>query len=173
MRSIENNINLYRHPSDTFEIGVVNRSQTAKIKIAIAASRFNQNITSSLYDSTYSRLIELGVREENIHTAWCPGAFEIPLLAKSLAMPKQYNAIIALGAVIRGETWHFELVANQCAAGIMQVALESETPIIFSVLATDNVQQALARSSANSFDTGSVAAESAIEMSLKLIKTKN
>jgi 6,7-dimethyl-8-ribityllumazine synthase len=168
MRLANNHEDSYRHKSDTFQIAEVAKDQVAQLKIAIVVSRFNTDITSTLYNATYEKLIELGLESSNINTTWCPGAFEIPVIAKSLADTGKYDTIISLGAVIRGETWHFELVANQCAVGIMNAATATKVPIIFGVLATDNLQQAIERSSKDHFDTGSVAAESAVEMALKI-----
>ncbi len=163
----------FRHQSDTYSVAAVDRHLLANLHIAIAASRFNADITSSLYENTYARLTDLGIKSENITTAWCPGAFEIPLVVKHLARLDKYNAIIALGAVIRGETWHFELVANNCALGILNTSLEFETPIIFGILATDDHEQAVMRSSPDHFNAGAVAAETAVEMSVKIMDIKS
>lgn len=129
------------------------------MKIGIVISRFNEMITHSLLEGTISRLEELGVKEADIKTVWVPGAFEIPLVAKKMAMSKKYDAVICLGAVIRGETPHFDYVAGEAASGVMQTSLKTEIPILFGVLTTNTIDQALARCT-----KGSDMAEAAVEM---------
>jgi len=138
------------------------------MRIAVVAGRFNDHVTKQLLEGALDTLRELGLDEVPVH--WVPGAFEIPLVAQRLA--PVHDAVICLGAVIRGETAHFDLVSGQCAAGIQRVALETETPVIFGVLATENVEQAMARAGAGSVPerrdghshAGSEAARTAVEM---------
>lgn len=163
----------FRHQSDTYSITTTDSQLLENLHIAIVASRFNADITANLYENAYTRLQDLGIVSEHITTTWCPGAFELPLLVKHLAKLNKYNAIIAIGAVIRGETWHFELVANNCALGILNTSLESETPIIFGVLATEDHEQALMRSSGRYHNSGALAAETAVEMALKIMDIKS
>lgn len=129
------------------------------MNIGIVISRFNEMITHSLLESTIKRLEELGIDEQHIQTIWVPGAFEIPLVAKKMASSRKYDAIICLGAVIRGETPHFDYVAGGAASGITQASLETEVPILFGVLTTNTIDQALARCT-----KGGDLAEAAIEM---------
>lgn len=115
------------------------------LKLAIVISQFNQVVTEKLLSGALGRLVELGVKEDQIKKIWVPGAVEIPLMAKQLAKIKLYNAVICLGAVIRGETNHYDYVCQQVSLGCQQVALEYEIPVIFGVLTTQNKAQALAR----------------------------
>jgi 6,7-dimethyl-8-ribityllumazine synthase len=116
----------------------------AGLRIAVVAARFNSHITLRLLDGARRGLAGAGVRDEDVDVVWVPGAFEIPLAARALA--SRYDAVICLGCVIRGETAHFEHVAGQAAAGIMRVGLDTGTPVVFGVLTTENLEQALARS---------------------------
>jgi 6,7-dimethyl-8-ribityllumazine synthase len=116
-----------------------------KARIAIVASNFNDFITRGLLNACLMELQHQGLANEQITTFWVPGAFEIPLAAMMLAKRKDIDAVICLGAVIRGETYHFEVVSNECARGIMQVALITSKPVIMGVLTTDTVAQAQAR----------------------------
>ena len=118
------------------------------------------------------REIRLGIRADHIDRFSVPGCFEIPLVAKRLARAKRYDALIALGAVIRGETHHFDLVANECARGIMQVSLDENVPIFFEVLATYNRRDALRRAANDKFNKGLEAAQSALQLlaTLDLVK---
>ena len=134
-------------------------------KIAIVGARFNEEITLRLVNGAVEALENLGVAEDAIQIFWVPGSFEIPLIAKSLALSKQFTSIICLGAVIKKETAHFEYVSTQMAAGIASVSLETQTPIIFGVLTTYNVSQALERSGGNQGNRGYDAAITAIHMS--------
>jgi len=113
--------------------------------IGIVVARFNDNITTKLLHATQQTLIEKGVPKENITTTWVPGAFEIPLIAQKMAQAGKYQAIVSLGAIIRGETPHFDFVAQQAGNGIMQVALKTNIPVIFGILTTDSVEQAQKR----------------------------
>ncbi len=138
-------------------------------KIAIVVSRFNEFITSKLLSGCIDTLKRHKVNEENIDIIWVPGAFEIPLIAKKLAKNSKYSGIIALGAVIKGSTPHFDYVAAEVSKGVAHVALESEKPVIFAVLTTDNIEQAIERAGTKSGNKGSEAALSLIEM-IDLIK---
>jgi 6,7-dimethyl-8-ribityllumazine synthase len=115
------------------------------LKIGVVASRFNELITQGLLEGTLRVLAERGGDPEQIDVAWVPGAFEIPLVAKKMALSRQYDAVICLGAVIRGETPHFDYIASEVSKGIARTALETGVPIILGVLTTDNLQQALDR----------------------------
>jgi 6,7-dimethyl-8-ribityllumazine synthase len=133
-------------------------------RIAIVAARFNEVITSKLVEGAVAGLREHGVAQDMIDVAWVPGAFEIPLVAGRLASGGNYHALICVGAVIRGETAHFELVANEAARGIAQVSRETGVPIVFEVVATDNLAQAEARAGGSHGNKGWEAAEVALEM---------
>src|SRR5690625_4284501 len=135
-----------------------------KLTVGIVVSRFNEFITKQLLDGAISTLTQYGVEEENIKIVRVPGAFEIPLVAKKLAKNKNYDAIITLGAVIRGETPHFDYVCHEAARGITKATLNTETPVIFGILTTDTTEQALARVGIKGGNKGSEAATSAIEM---------
>jgi 6,7-dimethyl-8-ribityllumazine synthase len=133
-------------------------------RVAVVAARFNEAITVKLVEGAVAGLAKHGVPQDRVDVAWVPGAFEIPLVAKRLAGTGSYDAVICLGAVIRGDTAHFDLVANEAARGIAQVALESGVPLIFEVLATDTLAQAEARAGGAHGNKGWEAAESALEM---------
>jgi len=132
-------------------------------KFAIVISRFNEFIGSKLLAGCTDALIRHGVSEENIEIAWVPGAFEIPLISKKLAESGKYDAIIALGAIIRGNTPHFDYVAAELTKGIAQVSLNSGIPVIMGVLTTDTIEQAIERAGTKSGNKGADAAKSAIE----------
>lgn len=133
-------------------------------KIAIVISRFNELITKSLLEGALDCLNRLGMPEKDITTIWVPGAYEIPVVAKQLAKNQKYEAIICLGAVIRGATPHFDYVAGQTASGIASIALESTVPVIFGVLTTESIEQALERAGTKSGNKGYESALAAIEM---------
>lgn len=135
-----------------------------EIKIAIVVSRFNISVTERLLAGTVERLSEKGVNPENMRVEWVPGAVEIPLLAQQFAKQADYQAVIGLGAVIRGETPHFEYVCQQVALGCQQVALQYDTPIIFGVLTTENAAQAYERLGGAHGHKGHDAADTALEM---------
>ncbi len=135
-----------------------------KGKFAIVIGRFNEFIGSKLLSGCIDALKRHGVSEENIEMAWVPGAFEIPLVAKKFAESGKYDAVITLGAVIRGSTPHFEYVASEIAKGVAQIGLSTSVPVIFGVLTTDNIEQAIERAGTKSGNKGSEAAKSAIEM---------
>ncbi len=139
------------------------------LKIAIVVSRFNEFITSKLLSGAIDGLKRHGTELNNIDTIWVPGAFEIPLITKKLTKTKKYNAIITLGAIIRGCTSHYNHVCNEVAKGIATIALEEEIPVIFGVLTTENIEQAIERAGTKAGNKGYEAAISAIEMA-NLIK---
>ena len=134
------------------------------LKIAIVVSRFNSFITTKLLDGALDALKRHKILEKNISVAWVPGAFEIPLVAKKMASTKNFDAIICLGAVIRGETTHYDYVCNEVSKGIAQVGLESGVPVIFGIVTAENIQQAIERAGAKSGNKGFDAAISAMEM---------
>ena len=133
-------------------------------KIAIVAGRFNEIITNKLLGGAVDAFKRHGGDEENIDLAWVPGAFEIPLVAKKLAESKKYDAVICLGAVIRGATPHFDMVANETTKGIAAAGLQTGVPIIFGVLTTDNIEQAVERAGSKAGNKGFEAVTTAIEM---------
>jgi 6,7-dimethyl-8-ribityllumazine synthase len=132
--------------------------------VAIVAARFNEAVTAKLVKGAVEGLRAQGVEDEAIDVAWVPGAFEIPLVAGRLATSGRYDAVICLGAVIRGETAHFELVANEAARGIADVSQRTGVPVIFEVLATETAAQAEARAGGVLGDKGYEAARAALEM---------
>ncbi|OYQ73382.1 6,7-dimethyl-8-ribityllumazine synthase [Wohlfahrtiimonas sp. G9077] len=133
-------------------------------KIAIVAGRFNSLITKQLIDGAVDALKRHGLNEENIQLAWVPGAFEIPLIAQQFAKKADVDAVICLGAVIRGSTPHFDFVANEVSKGIASVSLENAKPIAFGVLTTDSIEQALERAGTKAGNKGADAAITVIEM---------
>lgn len=139
------------------------------VKIAIVAGRFNEFITSKLIGGALDVLKRNDVSEENIDIAWVPGAFEIPLIAKKLTNTQKYDAIITLGAVIKGSTPHFDYVCAEVSKGVAQISLQSELPVIFGVLTTNNIEEAIERAGTKAGNKGADAAFSAIEM-INLIK---
>ncbi|HHV26452.1 6,7-dimethyl-8-ribityllumazine synthase [Anaerosalibacter bizertensis] len=141
-----------------------------ELKIGIVIGRFNEFIGSKLLDGAIDGLKRHGVESEDISIFWVPGSFEIPLIAKKLAASKKYDAIICLGAVIRGATYHFECVANEVSKGVAKASLDTEIPVIFGILTTDNIEQAIERAGTKAGNKGFEAAVSAIEMA-NLIKT--
>lgn len=140
------------------------RKDAAGFRIAIIRGEYNREITLSLEKKCVETLRAAGVPEKNIRSFAVPGCFEIPILARRLAPQKKYDALIALGAVIKGDTYHFELVANECARGIMDVSLRHGLPIIFEVLATYNKRDALRRAGNNKFNKGIEAAQTALSL---------
>lgn len=140
-------------------------------KFCIIVSRFNDFIGSKLLSGAIDELKRHGVDEENIDIVKVPGAFEIPIAAQKFAGTKKYNAIITLGAVIKGSTAHFDYVCAEVSKGIAQVSLQSGVPVIFGVLTTDNIEQAIERAGTKAGNKGSDAAKAAIEMAnlLKLV----
>jgi 6,7-dimethyl-8-ribityllumazine synthase len=134
------------------------------LRVAIAAGRFNEAIVKRLVDGAIDGLRRHGVDADAIDVAWAPGAFELPLVAARLAGSGAYDAIITLGAVIRGATGHYDLVAGQCAAGVQRAQLDSGVPVIFGVLTTDTIEQAVERAGTKAGNKGFEAAAAAIEM---------
>ncbi|MCD8020076.1 MAG: 6,7-dimethyl-8-ribityllumazine synthase [Clostridiales bacterium] len=138
-------------------------------KIGIVCSRFNEFIVSKLLSGALDGLVRHGVKEENIDVAWVPGAFETPLICEKMAKSGKYDAVIALGAVIRGSTTHYDYVCNEVSKGVAQVGLQTGVPILFGVVTTENIEQAIERSGTKAGNKGYDCALSAIEM-INLIK---
>ena len=136
----------------------------AEGRYGIVIGRFNELIGSKLLEGAIDALKRHGLSEESIDVAWVPGAFEIPFIAKKMAYSKKYDAIITLGAVIRGNTPHFDYVAGEVSKGVAQVGLNSSIPVIFGVLTVDSIEQAIERAGTKSGNKGSEAAKTAIEM---------
>ncbi|MEN6548169.1 MAG: 6,7-dimethyl-8-ribityllumazine synthase [Armatimonadia bacterium] len=134
------------------------------LKLAIVTSRFNDFITRRLLDGAHDAIVRHGGDLANVDNLWVPGAFEIPLVAKKLAETGKYDAVICIGAVIRGGTAHFDFVAGECAKGIGQASLQTGVPIIFGVVTTDTIEQAIERAGVKLSNRGAEAAVSAIEM---------
>ncbi|MBD3426074.1 MAG: 6,7-dimethyl-8-ribityllumazine synthase [Candidatus Omnitrophica bacterium] len=133
-------------------------------KIGIVVSRFNEFISSKLLEGAIDTLVTHGVKNEDITVVWVPGSFETPVLAGRMADSDKYDAIICLGAIIRGETPHFDFVASEAAKGVAKVAMESKVPCVFGIITTDNLEQAVDRAGTKSGNKGRDAARSAIEM---------
>ncbi len=134
------------------------------MKFAIITGRFNEFIGSKLLSGAIDALKRHGVDEQDIEVVWVPGAFEIPLIAKKIAKSQKYNAVICLGAVIRGTTPHFDYVSSEVSKGVANVSLDTEIPVIFGVLTTDTIEQAIERAGTKAGNKGYEAAVSAIEM---------
>ena len=134
------------------------------MRAAIVASRFNEIIVRKLLDGAVDGLVRHGMKEENITAAWVPGAFEIPSAASALAKSGKYDAVICVGAVIRGDTTHYDYVCNEVAKGVAQISLSTGIPVLFGVLTTENIEQALARAGSKAGNKGYDCALSAIEM---------
>ncbi|UPA30553.1 6,7-dimethyl-8-ribityllumazine synthase [Terrisporobacter glycolicus] len=139
------------------------------VKIGIIAARFNEFITSKLLGGAVDALKRHDVDEESIEVAWVPGAFEIPLIASKMAKSKKYDAIICLGAVIRGNTTHYDYVCSEVSKGIAHVSLNSDIPVMFGVITTENIEQAIERAGTKAGNKGFDCAVGAIEM-INLIK---
>ncbi len=144
----------------TFEGKLVSKD----IKIGIVAARFNEFITSKLLSGAVDALLRHDVKEEDIQVAWVPGAFEIPLIASKMAKSGKYDAVICLGAVIRGSTSHYDYVCAEVSKGIATVSLSSDIPVMFGVLTTENIEQAIERAGTKAGNKGYDCALSAIEM---------
>ena len=140
-----------------------------EIKIGIVASRFNEFITSKLVGGAEDCLKRHGVSDDDITVAWVPGAYEIPLIAKKMSKSGKYDAVICLGAVIRGATSHYDYVCNEVSKGIAQVSLECEIPVLFGVVTTDSIEQGIERAGTKAGNKGYDCAMSALEM-INLIK---
>jgi len=134
------------------------------LKFVVVISRFNEFITSRLLEGAKDALLRHGVEEKDIDIAWTPGCFEIPLIAKRLAQSGRYNAVICLGAVIRGATPHFEYIASEVNRGIGRVSLDTGLPVIQGIITADTLEQAIQRAGTKEGNKGFVAAVSAIEM---------
>lgn len=139
-------------------------------KFCIIVARFNEFIGSKLLSGAIDELIRHGAKEENINVIWCPGAFEIPLVAQKAAKTGKYNAIITLGAVIKGSTSHYDYVCAEVSKGVASVGLSTGIPVIFGVLTCDNIEQAIERAGTKAGNKGSDAAKSAIEMANLIAK---
>lgn len=133
------------------------------MRIAIAVARFNEIVTRRLLDGALDTLARHGVRDSDITVAWVPGSFELPVVARAFAKSGQYQAVICLGTVIRGETTHYDMVAGQASGGAGAVSLDTGVPTIFGVLTTENMEQALNRAGGKAGNIGSNAAAAAIE----------
>ena len=140
------------------------------LRVVVVCSRFNDRITRRLLDGASAELARLGVAADAVAEVWVPGAFELPLAAHAAAQRDDTDAVVALGCVIRGETAHFDYVAGGASAGIMQVALETGVPVVFGVLTTEDLPQALARSEVGGDDKGAEAARVAVEMAAVLAR---
>lgn len=140
-----------------------------KVKIGIVAGRFNEFITSKLLSGAQDALVRHDVKDDNIDVAWVPGAFEIPLIADMMAKSGKYDAVICLGAVIRGNTSHYDYVCSEVSKGIAHVSLESGIPVMFGVVTTENIEQAIERAGTKAGNKGFDVAVGAIEM-INLIK---
>ena len=134
------------------------------MKVAIVAARFNEIIVNKLVGGAVDGLVRHGVQEENIDAARVPGAFEIPIIAQKLAQSNKYDAVICVGAVIRGDTTHYDYVCNEVSKGIAQVGLNTGVPTLFGVVTTENVEQAILRAGSKAGNKGYDCALSAIEM---------
>lgn len=150
--------------SDSTPVTIQGRLIATGLRFAVVVSRFNDMITSRLLEGCLDGLRRHGVENNQIEIMWCPGAFEIPMIAKQAAISGRFDAVICLGAVIRGATAHFDYVAGQCASGIANIGLETGVPTIFGVLTTDTVEQAIERAGTKAGNKGSDAALAAIEM---------
>ena len=144
----------------TFEGKLVSQN----IRVGIVAARFNEFIVNKLVGGAMDALLRHDVREEDIDLAWVPGSFEIPLIAKKMAESGKYDAVICLGAVIRGATSHYDLVCNEAAKGIAHVSLDSGVPVLFGVVTTENIEQAIERAGSKAGNKGYDSAMAAIEM---------
>ena len=139
------------------------------MKVGIVVSRFNEFITSKLLGGAEDGLVRHGVKEEVITVAWVPGAFEIPLIAQKMAQSGKYDAVIALGAVIRGATSHYDYVCNEVSKGVAQTSLQTGVPVLFGIVTTENIEQAIERAGTKAGNKGYDCALSAVEM-VNLIK---
>ena len=133
------------------------------LRVAVVVARFNELVTRPLLNAAIGTLTRYGVVDDDINVVWVPGAFELPVVAKSLAKTNRFDAIVCLGAVIRGETGHYDMVAGNAARGISQVGVDTGVPTIFGVLTTENMDQALNRAGGKAGNMGANAAAAAIE----------
>ena len=134
------------------------------MKVAIIASRFNEIIVKKLLDGAVDGLVRHGVKDDNITAVWVPGAFEIPVIADKLAASGKYDAVIAVGAVIRGATSHYDYVCNEVSKGVAQVGLKNGIPVLFGIITTENIEQAIERAGSKAGNKGYDCALSAVEM---------
>ena len=143
------------------------------LRVAVVVARFNELVTRPLLNAAIGTLTRYGVVDDDINVVWVPGAFELPVVAKSLAKTSRFDAIVCLGAVIRGETGHYDMVAGNAARGISQVGVDTSVPTIFGVLTTENMDQALNRAGGKAGNMGANAAAAAIETArlVQAIKT--
>jgi len=143
------------------------------LRVAVVVARFNELVTRPLLNAAIGTLTRYGVVDDDINVVWVPGAFELPVVAKSLAKSSRFDAIVCLGAVIRGETGHYDMVAGNAARGISQVGVDTGVPTIFGVLTTENMDQALNRAGGKAGNMGANAAVAAIETArlVQAIKT--
>ena len=144
-----------------YEGNLVNENKD--IKIGIVAARFNEFITSKLLDGALDALLRHGLAEDDIEIAWVPGPFEIPLVASKMAGSNKYDAVICLGAVIRGTTTHYDYVCSEVSKGIATVSLKQDIPVLFGVLTTENIEQAIERAGTKAGNKGFDCATSALE----------
>lgn len=144
----------------TFEGNLVSQG----VRVGIVAARFNEFIVSRLIGGCEDTLLRHGVQPEDISLAWVPGAFEIPLIASKMAKSGRYDAVIALGAVIRGSTSHYDYVCSEVSKGVASVSLGSDIPVLFGVLTTDTIEQAIERAGSKAGNKGAECAQGAIEM---------
>ena len=158
----------------TFEGSLIPSQSTVSdqpaIRVGIVAARFNEFITSKLVGGALDGLRRHDVPEEDVDIAWVPGAFEIPLIAQKMAQSGRYDAVICLGAVIRGSTTHYDYVCNEASKGIAQVGMQTGVPTIFSVVTTENIEQAIERAGTKAGNKGADGAMSAMEMANLLKK---
>ena len=134
------------------------------MKVAIVASRFNEIIVKKLLDGAVDGLVRHGVKDDNITAVWVPGAFEIPVIADKLASSGKYDTVIAVGAVIRGATSHYDYVCNEVSKGVAQVGLKNGIPVLFGIITTENIEQAIERAGSKAGNKGYDCALSAVEM---------
>lgn len=139
-------------------------SRGSAVRVALVCAKFNGGITERLINGALEAFGASGLKADAVEVAWVPGAFELPLAAQRYAESDRFDAVVALGAVIRGDTPHFDFVAGQCASGLQRVALDTGVPVVFGVLTTDTVDQALARSVAGAGNKGFESAQTALEM---------
>lgn len=169
MASIVKNIERNRNKNRKKGMGIHMKTLEGKLvangmKVGIVAARFNELITAKLLGGAMDGLLRHDVREEDITVAWVPGAFEIPLIASKMVKSQKYDAIICLGAVIRGNTSHYDYVCSEVSKGIASVSLESDIPVMFGVLTTENIEQAIERAGTKAGNKGYDCAVGAIEM---------
>ena len=152
----------------TFEGSLISRD----IRVGVVCARFNEFIVSKLLSGCEDTLLRHGVQPDDISVAWVPGAFEIPLIASKMARSGNYDAVIALGAVIRGSTSHYDYVCSEVSKGVASVSLNSDIPVMFGVLTTDTIEQAIERAGTKAGNKGAECAQGAIEM-VNLIRALN